>query len=83
MIEHIISVLPVFKALLMTYGDGYGFDEEEKDDDIDIIYEEDSEEESENSYYDPDDFVVDSPILGENYYDPDEDDNMFMPQQFP
>lgn len=75
------------KALLMTYGDsigdGYGFDEEEKDDDIDIIYEEDSEEESENSYYDPDDFVVDSPILGENYYDPDEDDNMFMPQQFP
>lgn len=71
------------KALLMTYGDsigdGYVFDEDDEDDDIDIIYEEDSEEESENSYYDPDDFVVDSPILGENYYDPDEDDNMFMP----
>ena len=75
------------KALLMTYGDsigdGYVFDEDDEDDDIDVIYEEDSEEESENSYYDPDDFVVDSPILGENYYDPDEDDNMFMPQQFP
>jgi len=35
-----------------------------EDDDIDVIYEEDSEEESENSYYDADDFVVDSPILG-------------------